>query len=250
MANDVDRQPRYQRLADGLIGEIQSGALRVGSTLPGELELVERHHVSRHTVREALRKLTELGLIERRQGIGTVVRARRTTPSYSHTVRSPAELLRYPAASRLYVQSSKSVRPGRLLSRQMGVAFGPQWQCIGAIRRLRSAKLPICWVDIYVLPEFAAIAELIGRRPQMVYELIEQKFGERLATVEVDVRAELVPDELAGPLQVAVGSPSLCIVRRYISHSRRVVEVSVSHHPADRYSFALELQRGWRSEDG
>lgn len=250
MANDSDRQPRYQRLADSLIGDIQSGVLKVGATLPGELDLVERHHVSRHTVREALRRLTELGLIERRRGIGTVVRARRTTQSYSHTVRSPAELLRYPADSRLFAQSSQSLKIGRSLAKQLGVAAGTQWHCIGALRSLRKAKVPICWVDIYVLPEYAAIADLIGRRPLMVYELIEQKFGERLAQVEVDVRAELIPEELAAPLQVAVGSPSLCIVRRYISDAKRIVEVSVAHHPADRYSFALELQRGWRSEAG
>jgi DNA-binding GntR family transcriptional regulator len=244
------RQPRYQRLADKLIGEIRSGALRVGMTIPGEHELVSQHGVSRHTVREALRRLTELGLIERRQGIGTVVRARQTTPAYSHTVRSPAELLRYPAESRLQLHQVRPVTVGRALARDLGVKAGARWVCISALRRMRGIRLPICWVDVYVPPEFAAVADLIGRRSQFVYEMIEQTFGEKIVQVEVDLHAELVPAGLATALQVDPGSPSLRIKRRYLGAGRRPLEISISHHPADRYSFALELQRGWSAETG
>ena len=241
------RQPRYQRLADTLIGAIRAGGLKVGSTLPGEYALVAQHGVSRHTVREALRRLTDLGLIERRRGIGTVVRARRPTQSYSHTVRSPAELLRYPADSRLYVQQVEPVAVSRGLARDLGLAGSDRWLRVSALRRMRNLKAPICWVDIYILPEYSSVADLIGRRGQLVYELIEQQFGEKLATVEVGVYAELVPTEMAAALQVAAGSPSLRIVRRYVGQGGRVFQVSVSHHPADRYSFALELQRGWQA---
>jgi DNA-binding GntR family transcriptional regulator len=241
------RQLRYQRLADALIGAIRSGSLKVGATLPGEHELVAQHGVSRHTVREALRRLTDLGLIERRRGIGTVVRARRPTQSYSHTVRSPAELLRYPADSRLYVHGVETVAVSRALARELGLAGSDRWVRVSALRRLRNVKVPICWVDIYILPEYGAVADLIGRRGQLVYELIEQQFGEKLATVEVGVHAELVPVAMADALQVAAGSPSLRIVRRYVGQAGRVFQVTVSHHPADRYSFALELRRGWQA---
>ena len=112
---------------------------------------------------------------------------------------------------------------------------------------MRNLKAAICGVDIYSLPEYGAVADLIGRRDQLVYELIEQQFGEKLASVEVGVHAELVPAGMAEALQVAAGSPSLRIVRRYVGQGRRVFQVSVSHHPAERYSFALELQRGWRA---
>jgi DNA-binding GntR family transcriptional regulator len=91
------REPRYRQLANELIDSIRSGKLPVGEVMPGELELVETHGVSRHTVRESLRVLEELGLIGRYQGVGTVVKSRDSAPAYVQTVNSPAELLQYPA---------------------------------------------------------------------------------------------------------------------------------------------------------
>ena len=48
--------------------------LRPGDKLPPERELVEMLGVSRSSVRDAIRKLELLGLVEPRQGAGTVVR--------------------------------------------------------------------------------------------------------------------------------------------------------------------------------
>lgn len=48
--------------------------LRPGDKIPPERELVERLGVSRSSVRDAIRKLELMGLVEPRQGTGTVVR--------------------------------------------------------------------------------------------------------------------------------------------------------------------------------
>lgn len=241
---------RYEVVAEALIAEVQSGELAVGSTLPGELELVERFAVSRHTVREALRRLEGLGLIGRHQGIGTVVRAREPQQSYVQSVRSPEELLRYPAESRLVVQEVEPVRANRRLARMIGCPVGSQWVRIRAVRRIRQSHLPICHVDLYVLPEFAGIAEFMGRRAQPVYELIEREFGHRVADVKVEIRAGLVPEALAAVLEVPPGSPSLQVIRRYCGEDRKVFEVSVSEHPAERYTYSIQLRRGWQSGSG
>ncbi|HNR23076.1 MAG TPA: GntR family transcriptional regulator, partial [Steroidobacteraceae bacterium] len=141
-------QPRYRQLAEALIGDISRGRLRVGETLPGELELVERFKVSRHTVREALRMLDDLGLIDRQQGVGTVVRARQSSPSYVQAVRTPSELMRYPADSRLVVVASARVKANRSLARQLDVRTGSEWLKVSALRRLKSAPLPLNWTDV------------------------------------------------------------------------------------------------------
>jgi DNA-binding FadR family transcriptional regulator len=53
---------------------IESKQWPIGTKLPSELELAEALGVARNTVREALRSLTHLGVLEARAGDGTYVR--------------------------------------------------------------------------------------------------------------------------------------------------------------------------------
>jgi GntR family transcriptional repressor for pyruvate dehydrogenase complex len=70
---------RRNRLYEAIVGQIQAlivdGRLKPGDQLPPERELAETFHVSRTSVREALRALELRGLIEGKQGLGTVVRS-------------------------------------------------------------------------------------------------------------------------------------------------------------------------------
>jgi DNA-binding FadR family transcriptional regulator len=58
------RVPVYRQVADHLRTAIRAGHYPVGAELPAERELAERYGVSRTTVREALRALQALGLID------------------------------------------------------------------------------------------------------------------------------------------------------------------------------------------
>jgi len=61
------------RLADRLIAQIQSGALKPGDRLPTELQLASAHGVSRTVVREAVHQLKSRQLLVSRQGSGSYV---------------------------------------------------------------------------------------------------------------------------------------------------------------------------------
>lgn len=242
-------QPRYRQLADALMDDIGRGRFRIGETLPGELELAERFKASRHTVREALRRLDDLGLIDRLRGVGTVVRARQTAPSYVQAVRSPSELMRYPADSRLHVLDTTRMRINRQLARLLDVRAGSEWLKVSALRRLRSALAPMAWTDIYLLPEFIDIVPQIGKRGMMVYQLVESAHGEHVEHIQVRISAGIVTRDLAGPLEVPAGTPLLTVTRSYFGRGGRPFQISVSEHPADRYMYSLDLQRGWQSSD-
>lgn len=236
--------PRYKQLAEVLIKDIQSGRIALGDRLPGELELVEAHNVSRHTVRESLRMLADLGLVDRQQGLGTVVKARQADDSYVQVLRSPAELMQYPAESRPSVVGSEPVKVSRPLSQILKCRSGETWHRIRTVRKLPTG-LAICSSDIYVIPEYAAVAKKIARARRPVYEVIERTFDEQVRSVEVDFRAGLISDQVAGLLDVEAGSASLILVRRYVGRNGRRFEVSVSEHPAEHFSYSLNLSRGW-----
>lgn len=64
----------YEAIVRQIRGMIAEGRLKSGDRLPPERELAEKFVVSRTSVREALRALESLGLVEIRAGEGTFVR--------------------------------------------------------------------------------------------------------------------------------------------------------------------------------
>ena len=64
----------YEEIIRQIKTLVQEGKLKSGDQLPPERELAERFKVSRASVREALRALESMGLLEIRRGEGTFVR--------------------------------------------------------------------------------------------------------------------------------------------------------------------------------
>ncbi|MBQ9589832.1 MAG: GntR family transcriptional regulator [Butyrivibrio sp.] len=64
---------KYQKVIDWINQNIDNGALRPGEKIPSENELCEQFGLSRQTVRHAILKLSEDGLLESRRGSGTYV---------------------------------------------------------------------------------------------------------------------------------------------------------------------------------
>lgn len=71
--------PMYRRIADDLREEIESGRLGPGHQLPTEGQLGKQFVASRNTIRDAIKSLSTLGLVETRPGQGTFV-AHRVDP--------------------------------------------------------------------------------------------------------------------------------------------------------------------------
>lgn len=243
---DSKSQPRYQDVADILIDEIADGAFPVGSMLPTELDLCERFGVSRYTVREALRRLEEMGLVARRQGSGTVVQAANPETGYVQTLHTLSQLLQYPPETHLYVKETKSIKTDRRNSRLLRSPAGHPWFRISGVRRVHSSGHPICWSDIYVAPEYKGVTEALEARARPVYSLLEDEYKVQIDHVAIELFASTVPDELAEAIEVDPGTPVMTIIRRYTSRENKLFEVSVSIHPESRFTYSIELKREWR----
>lgn len=81
-----DRQPLERRpvpdvIAERIADEIEAGTLRPGDRLPSEPELARQFRVGRTSLREAIRKLHTLGVLEVVRGRGTYVRRTEAEPT-------------------------------------------------------------------------------------------------------------------------------------------------------------------------
>jgi GntR family transcriptional regulator, arabinose operon transcriptional repressor len=77
------KSPKYQKVFDALRREIRSGRLTTGDRLPSEAELERKFGASRITVGRAVRDLQLAGLVERRAGSGSYVKARSLSDALS-----------------------------------------------------------------------------------------------------------------------------------------------------------------------
>jgi len=78
----------YRQIAEDLREQIESGGLQPGQQLRTELELREHYGASRNTVRDAIKWLTTLGLVETKPGQGTFV-VRKIDPYVTNLTANP-----------------------------------------------------------------------------------------------------------------------------------------------------------------
>jgi GntR family transcriptional regulator, transcriptional repressor for pyruvate dehydrogenase complex len=75
MFSPIKNTKVYEQVIDQIKDMIDRGTLKKGDKLPSERDLVEQLQVSRASIREALRALEVIGLIECRQGEGNYIKS-------------------------------------------------------------------------------------------------------------------------------------------------------------------------------
>jgi DNA-binding GntR family transcriptional regulator len=236
----AERKPRYLELAEEIGRGIETGIYAVGTLLPSEAELCERHSVSRHTVREATRVLQELGLVARHQGLGTRIQAAKAASRYVLAMDAIPDLWEYVKNTELKVVRRKLVRAKDALTPLPGADGGDTWRLLEAVRYEKSGE-PIAWKQVYIDARYDSVASEVGKRTVPVYSLIEERFGLKTEKVRQEISAVAIPDEAAAALKVKPGSSGLAIVRHYFGPEERVFEVTMSIYPADRFRYSVEL---------
>ncbi|WP_282572185.1 GntR family transcriptional regulator [Roseomonas acroporae] len=236
-------QPRYASVATALAADILAGRRRVGELLPTEQELGRLFGVSRSTVREALRRLRELGLVAGSQGVGTRIVADTPRSSYVLAVRSATDIMGYSGRTTLAIRRRDEVVADAAMAGWMGCEAGTRWCHVGGLRLPADpAAPPISCADLYVAPEFAAIAALPEVTTTPVYRLIGQRLGIAVTEVLQEIAAIALAPAQAAALGVAAGSPGLHIRRRFLAAGGRLLEATTNvHAAADRFSYALRL---------
>jgi DNA-binding GntR family transcriptional regulator len=237
---------RYRDIAAKLQKDIRLGRADVGSLLPTETVLMERFSASRQTVREALRILMDQGLIVRRAGLGSVVIATEPPVLFSHSVKSLGEWLRYSNETYRDVVASREITADRKLAALLKCEPAKRWFLIEAVRRSDQFADPLGWTEIYVLPKFADVVRRSDHGRTPVHEQVAKMFGQITEYAQMEIFARGMPATLAKPLRVKTGSPALTVVRRYYGAGEELFEVTVTTHPAGRYTYTMDMQRSLR----
>src|SRR5215207_3569040 len=222
-------ETRYAQVARDLTEGIANGRFPVGSLLPTEFELCEHYGASRHTVRAAIRELQELGFVSRRKKVGTRVEAASPSAGYRQSLASVEDLVQFGAAHTRVVREIEDVVADRALAKALGCAPGTRWLRVSSLRMNgEPGAPPIGWTDVYVDAAYADLRDVVRESPAvLISNLIESRYGRRVAEIRQDVQAVLVPAKLAVELKVDAGTPALRIVRHYVDPAGEAFVISI-----------------------
>ena len=121
----ASRVPRYLQLADIFRQRIARGVWATGAMLPSIELLMQEFSVARVTVRQAIRLLSDEGLVSPQRGKGTVV----------NEVTSPQRLLRVDTTLAGLVAMYRCDKPVLTNLEESNASFGRQTVCQNCSRR-------------------------------------------------------------------------------------------------------------------
>lgn len=234
---------RYWEISELLREDITSGKYAIGARLPTEEQLIEQFGSSRHCIREALRVLTEDGLVLRKPRAGSTVIAFAPTSHFTQRLASVHELLNYPTQTLRRTLSATFVKADNELAVLLKCPLGASWFRIEALRIVPGSLVPLCKTDIYIAPEFAKVTGHKKHELIPVADQIAEMFGKIADSTNIEIAASLLPASAAELLQVPANSAALNVIRRYADSDGKVYEVTVSMHPSQRYTYNFHLKR-------
>ena len=236
------KEVRYKEVANQLLNDITTGTYPEGTLLPTEMELCEHFDVSRHTIRESLRILSENGLIERRKGYGTIVCKK--SDVLSHPLSSLEDLVFLARNNLRKIKRVYNIIADIDLSSEIGCEPATEWICISSIREnFKQKNKPICWTNSYARAEFTKLKDLVQKEPNaLISDIIFKYYNIKIKEVRQSITAVGVPEEIAGELNVEPNTPALKIIRHYLNNKGEIFETTVSYHPQDRYICNIVLK--------
>lgn len=230
-------------LASLLSAEIAGGRYGIGSTLPSESDLCQRFGVSRHTVREAVRRLAQTGLVARRQGAGTRIVAHTPRAAYVLSLRSLSEVLQFTRETQLEIGEKAVVALAAADAAFVQAAAGSRWLRLKGVRRAVEGGDVICHSTIFAHGRFAAVLADVARPGGPIYGLIESRTGEHVAEASQEISGGPLPAEAARVLKMAGDATAIRVTRRYLDMSGGVMLASLNWHDPAAFSYVVSLRR-------
>lgn len=235
-------QSMFRQIAQTIEDAIQSGTHPAGSRLPTEAALSARFGVSRHTLREALAELRRKGLIESRQGIGSVVLRAAPATRHVETYSSIHDLTRHARGTPIRVDRIDDIVADAELAARLDGTPGQGYVRIEGVRcEGNDPARPIGHVVVHVDFAYGRIREAARQLDRSVVETLQGLYGVHVARIVQEVSATTLSPEIAARLDAEPDSPALLIRRRYLDEGGRSFEGAESTFPMDRFVYRSEL---------
>jgi GntR family transcriptional regulator len=232
-------KPLHNRVEKMLRELIEQPAYRNGDFLPKEVDIADKLGVARNTVRHAIGKLVNEGLLVRKKGVGTKVAAKRIPTRldswWSFTKEMQArglEVVNFEIEVEMVgaseeIAAAMHVKPGTKLlqlSRLRGTAGGP-------------SLLSMSWFH----PRIKMNGQENFHKP--LYQMLEEDLGIIVSTSREEISAISAEEALAGKFGIEPGDPVLFRNRTVCDTDGRIVEYNKVYYKGEGFSYSIDIEK-------
>jgi GntR family transcriptional regulator len=227
----------HRQLAQEIRDAIVAGTFKQGDRIASELELGQRHGVSRITARQAVMQLVEEGLLVRRQGKGTFVTALPVQHELLELHGFVEELVARGVNPEIeLLEFTTEVPSGRVAARlKSGGSALTSW------KRLYSRKgepFAVAWV--YLGPQITGVTRALATR-QTSYQIVETFHQSKIDHADVSIRAQVSNAETRHLLRMPPGTPLIALERVSYLADGTPIEYALYCAHADAYEYSFRV---------
>ncbi len=241
--------PIYHQLYEILKKKIKGGQFRSGEYLPSENKLAEVYGVSRLTVRQALSKLVEDGIVEKRRGKGTIALPPKNIENLTELRGFTDEARASGHSTRSVVLENKLTNVPMFARERLKLPTGSKVILLKRLRLLDDIPYAIEWAYINPSVDTRVLNILeMDMSTVSLYEFFRKTLGLRMQYADETLEVTKATPESAKLLMILVGE---CVVLRnrftYV-YDDKCLEYVQSLYRGDKYRFNIRLHARWNEK--
>jgi GntR family transcriptional regulator len=236
--------PLYHQIRQTLLEQIQSGTFSPTEPLPSIQKIAAHMGVSQMTVRQAVKSLSELGVIYSRQGKGTYVSRIKLERDFRQVLSFTEETRSRGAVPNSKLVSFRIQSPSHETSEALALAPHDK---VFRLRRIRYADSLPMGIECSCLP-VALCPDLLDTfdPSTSLYQKLSERYRVQMAVTNEIVEVGKASAEEARLLHIAPKSPVFLFTRVSFIESGKAVEHVKSTYRGDRYKISNRLVRSRR----
>lgn len=244
----MDSELRYLRLYDLLRKDIATGVYPIGKCLPSENELVAAHGVARSTVRLALAKLEREGMIEKRKGMGSIIKSPRKSLGLLsfHGFSQSMALLNQTVQTEVLQPLEIATFPTAEVQTFLNEEATTESYHFTRIRKIENVPImhESTWLPTQHLPNFNE-----KYSPEnSLFEFLFSQYNIEVIDMCQQIKAVNAMREVAHLLALDKSAAVLLIFRKYITNKSGFAFYSLLHCNTERFSLSNTSPTVYNSE--
>lgn len=227
-AQKVDRNspmPVYQQIAADIASRISQEEWCIGDKIPSENELTDEYSASRVTIRQALAKLEDEGLIEKQRGRGAFVKSNPTHITQNLYL-PQVGMEAIPKMASADIQLSVVTNASQVVTSHLQVPAGTPLVYLqrSFLQGKKIIGINQAWFPLEMVPDMAE-HPLIN---DSISDTLLERYGIHFGSVENYIESLILDARMSNILGTTSPSPALKINSIYTTEDGRPVEYSLT----------------------